>query len=470
MQMYAGGSWISASREVEIRSPFGGEVVDVVPAASADDVELALASAVRGAAVMARLTAHERARILATAAALLREQGAAVAETITREEGKPIGESRWEVAQSVEIFLDSAEEAKRITGETLPLDAAPHGKDKMGLTLRVPCGVVAAICPFNFPLLLVAHKVGPALAGGNAVILKPADATPLTALRLTEILLQAGLPPEAIQTLTGSGAEIGERVVADPRVRKISFTGSRAVGERVCRLAGVKRVTLELGNSAAVIVMPDADLERVASSLVVTGYANAGQTCISAQRVMVAAAVYDDFLAQLSAKVARLVTGDPLDEKVNLGPMFREDAAARVERVVREAVDAGARLITGGRRERSMLQPTIVADVAPEMGISKDELFGPAVGVSRFESIDEAIAAANRSPYGLSASIFTARIDWAWRFAREVDAGNLHVNWGPQWRTSMMPFGGLKGSGFGKEGVARAVEEMTEEKTVVFHL
>jgi glyceraldehyde-3-phosphate dehydrogenase (NADP+) len=334
----------------------------------------------------------------------------------------------------------------------------------------VPCGVVVAISPFNFPLNLVCHKVGPALAAGNAVIVKPATDTPLSALKLTEVLLQAGLPPEGINTLTGSGGEIGDVLVSDRRVRKITFTGSRDVGEHICRTAGLKRVTMELGSNAPVIVMPDADLDKVATAIASTGYANAGQVCISTQRVLTAGRVYGDFLDALKPKVAALKLGNQLDETVKVGPMVKEKEAIRVAEWIDEAVASGARLVTGGRRQGALYEPAIVADVKPEMRISADELFGPAVAVTPFNGIDEAIAMANDSRYGLAAGIFTENLEWAWKFAREVQSGNLHVNWGPQWRADLMPYGGLKESGFGKEGPAYAIEEMTELKMVVFHL
>jgi acyl-CoA reductase-like NAD-dependent aldehyde dehydrogenase len=330
--------------------------------------------------------------------------------------------------------------------------------------------VVVAISPFNFPLNLVCHKVGPALAGGNAVIVKPATDTPLSALTLTEILLEAGLPPEGINTLTGSGGEIGDMLVTDRRVRKITFTGSRDVGEHICRTAGLKRVTMELGSNAPVIVMPDADLDKVAAAVAATGYGNAGQVCISTQRVLAAGRVYNDFLDALRPKVAALTAGNQLDETVKVGPMVREKEAARVEEWVKEAVASGARLVTGGRRQGAIYEPAIVADVKPEMRISSEELFGPAVAVTPFSDIDEAITMANDTKYGLAAGIFTENLEWAWKFAREVQSGNLHVNWGPQWRADLMPYGGLKDSGFGKEGPRYAIEEMTEVKMVVFHL
>jgi glyceraldehyde-3-phosphate dehydrogenase (NADP+) len=336
--------------------------------------------------------------------------------------------------------------------------------------LRVPCGIVAAITPFNFPLNLVAHKVGPAIAGGNAVIIKPASDTPLSALKLVEILLEAGLPPEAIACIPGGGSEIGKAIATDKRVRKISFTGSYDVGDAICRMAGVKKVTMELGSNSPVIVMDDANLDKAAAMVTASGFANAGQVCISAQRIITSGKVYGHFLDALKPRVEALVTGDQLDEKTKMGPMIREKDAERVEAWVKEAVGSGAKLVTGGTRTGTLHAPTIVADVSPKMKISCEELFGPAVAVTRCTSIEEAIALANDSTYGLSASIFTQDIDRAMRFAKEVDSGNLHINWGTQWRADLMPYGGLKDSGLGKEGPRYAIREMTEEKMVVLHL
>src|SRR3989454_835656 len=390
--------------------------------------------------------------------------------TISLEEGKILAEGRLEASRAVETILGPAEEAKRIHGATVPGDGAPGGAGRLAFTLRVPCGVVVAITPFNFPLNLVCHKVGPALAGGNAVIVKPATDTPLSALKLTEILLEAGLPPEAIQCLTGPGGEIGDLLSADPRVRKITFTGSRDVGERICKTAGIKKVTMELGSNAPVIVMPDADLDKVAAAVAATGYANAGQVCISTQRVLTAGKVYTDFLSALKPKVAALKVGNQLDPAVHVGPMIREKEAIRVDEWVRDAVASAARLVTGGRRQGALYEPTIVADVKPEMRISCDELFGPAGARTPFNDIHEAIAPAEDTNYGLAAGIFTENLEWAWKFAREGQSGNLHINWGPQWRADPMPHGRLKEAGFGKGGPAYAINQMAELKMVVFHL
>ena len=470
MKMYIAGEWIDTEEKIEVLNPYDGEVVDTVPNAAPQEVEKALASATRGAQVMAELPAYQRFTILMKAAGLLMERQEEFARLISQESGKALWESRLEVVRAAETIELSAEEAKRIRGETIPLDAASGGKGKFGFTVRVPCGVVVAISPFNFPLNLLCHKVGPGLAAGNAVIAKPPSDTPLSGLRFTELLLQAGLPPEGIQCITGPGGSVGEQLCRDPRVRKISFTGSPTVGERICQVAGIKKVTMELGSNSPLIIMEDADLEEVAKATAVTGYALAGQVCISTQRVLVNQRVYGDFLDALRPEVESIVTGNPLEESTRMGPMIRESDAIRVESWINEAVKGGGKLLTGGGRQGNLVAPTVVADVDAKERISCDELFGPAVAVTPFEDIDQAIAMANDSKYGLSAGIFTRNLDWAMKFVREVHSGNLMVNWGPQWRVDLMPYGGLKQSGFGKEGPKYAVEEMTELKMVVFHL
>ncbi len=467
--MYVAGEWRSAAEEDEIRSPWSGDVVDTVPHATAADAEAALAAAVQGAKTTRRLSAYDRQQILNRAADLIEVACDDLARTISLEEGKPFSEALGEARRTPDLFRLAASEGARMHGETLPLDAAPGSEGKLGFTLRVPCGVMVAIAPFNYPLLLVAHKVAPALAAGNAVILKPASQTPLTALKLTELLLQAGLPENALQTITGSGAELGEVLCSDDRVRKISFTGSVEVGQRIARVAGVKKLSLELGANCPLVVLPDADLEQVAAATAAGGYVNAGQVCISVQRVLVDDKAYGDFLAALRPRVESIAVGDPLADGTQLAALVSELEAERVERTIRSAVAAGATLVTGGDRERGVVRPAIVADVPPETDLWRDELFGPAVAVRRISGIDEAIAAANDTRYGLGAGIFTRDVTNAMRFVREVDAGNLHVNWTPLWRADLMPYGGLKGSGIGKEGPRYAVEEMTELKTVVFH-
>ncbi|MEO1994401.1 MAG: aldehyde dehydrogenase family protein [Planctomycetaceae bacterium] len=469
MQMYLAGRWIDGSGVLEVRNPFDGSVVDTVPRGTAEDVDAALSTLVDGARLMRQLPAYDRSQILHRAAALMRERAQELARTISLEEGKILAESQVESVRAREVIELSAEEARRLNSEVVPLDAAAGAGGRLGFTINIPCGVVAAITPFNFPLNLVCHKVGPALAAGNAVIVKPATDTPLSALLLTEILLEAGLPPQAIACVTGPGAEIGAAICSDQRIRKISFTGSHEVGDAICRAAGMKRVTMELGSNSPVIIMDDADLEKAAKAVAQTGFSNAGQVCISAQRILTDSTIRGDFVDALSAAAAPLRVGDQLQPDTQIGPMVRERDARRVEDWISEAVEGGARLVVGGDRQGSLVQPAVLDNVGPGMRVSCEELFGPAVAVTAFDGIDEAIRLANSTRYGLSAGIFTQDIDRALRFATEVDSGNLHINWATQWRADLMPYGGVKDSGMGKEGPRYAIREMTEQKMVVFH-
>jgi acyl-CoA reductase-like NAD-dependent aldehyde dehydrogenase len=469
MKMWIGGQWTNGAFSEDVLSPFDNGCVGTVPVAELSDVEQAIASAECGTREMAALRAWQRSSILNRAADLAAKSVEEFAVLISGEEGKPLSEARGEASRLEELLRLCAFEGAQLRGEVLPLEAHAGTSGKIGLTLRSPCGIVAAITPFNYPLLLVAHKVGPALAAGNAVILKPAQKTPLSALRFTEILVEAGLPPKGIQCITGVGSKIGPAICADSRVRKISFTGSTTVGESITKTASIKRLSLELGSNTAVVVLPDADLSKVASAVTAGGYVNAGQVCISTQRVLVHRKVYSDFLDLLRPSVESIKTGDPAAPDTKLGPMISEAEAERVRSWIAEAAAAGARVVTGGERSGALLSPTIVADVAPTMRLYREELFGPAVAVTAVDSVTQAIEFANDTSYGLSAAIFTQDVTTAWRFARQAEAGNVHVNWTPLWRADLMPYGGLKRSGFGKEGPRYAVEEMTESKSVVFH-
>ena len=470
MKMLLGGNWVDRADKIEVLNPFDGSVVDTVPHSSLADVEEALAAAERGARVMRDLTGYQRYEILMKVADLMRERADDLARTITLEEGKILAEAQIEATRAREIIVLSAEEAKRLSGEVIPLDGAPGVNGKLGFTLRVPCGVVVGISPFNFPLHLVCHKVGPAIAAGNACIIKPATDTPLSALKLIELFVEAGAPPEAVQCLTGPGSSLGNALCSDPRVRKITFTGSRDIGERICKVAGLKRVTMELGSNAPLIVMPDADPKRVAAAAAMSGFSNAGQVCISTQRVIAHSDIYGDLLDAMTDVTAAISTGNPLEEATGMGPMIREEDSERVANWVSEATGEGARVLAGGARNGQLFQPTLVADVRPEMRISYDEIFGPVVAVSQAPDIDTAIELANDTKYGLSAAIFTQNLEWAMKFVRKCESGNIHVNWGTQWRADLMPYGGLKDSGMGKEGPKYAVQEMTETKMAVFHL
>lgn len=467
--MYINGGWVNSGKSLEVLSPYSGQVVDTVPDATPEQVEQCLAAAVRGAAQMAKLTAYERYEILMKAADIISGRIEDFARTVSLEEGKPLSESRGEASRMPELLRLCAFEGSQLRGETLPVDAQAGTRGKIGLTLRVPCGIVLAISPFNYPLLLVLHKVAPALASGNAVILKPASTTPFSSLSLTQSLLEAGLPEDALQCITGSGSRLGPMLCADSRVRKISFTGSTEVGEKLAHVAGIKKLSLELGANSALVVLSDADLDRVAEATVVGGYVNAGQVCISTQRVLVHRKAYSDFLSVLKPRVEAIKVGDPFAADTKLSAMITVADAQRVETWINEAVLGGARLITGGERQAGVYAPTVVADVKPQMRIFREELFGPAVAVTPVDTVEDAISMANKSSYGLGAGIFTRDINTAWRFAREVQSGTVQINWTPLWRADLMPYGGFKGSGIGREGPRYAIEEMTEIKTVVFH-
>jgi acyl-CoA reductase-like NAD-dependent aldehyde dehydrogenase len=472
VELLIGGQWTApvSGRREDVTSPFDGAVVGSVAIAGLADVDAALTAAISGARVWRRTPAHERMRILLRAAELAEERAEAIAQTISSEAGKAIGEARGEASRSGELIRLAAFEGTQLYGESLPLDAnRGTGFDKIGFTVRQPVGVVVAITPFNYPALLVLHKLAPALAAGNAVVLKPARTTPLTALALAGCFVDAGLPDGVLSVLTGAGGELGDVLVSDSRVNKISFTGSTVVGTRITELAGVKKLSLELGASCPVIVLPDADIEAAAAAVALGGYVNAGQVCISVQRVITHPRISGDFLDALVARVGKIATGDPLSAETTMGTLITTAEAERVERSIQAAVGAGARLLIGGERDGAIVSPAVVAGVDPGSPFSQDELFGPAVAVSVAEDWQSAIAQANGTAYGLGAGIFTSDVSGAVRAIREIDAGTIHINWTPLWRADLMPYGGLKGSGIGKEGPRSAVAEMTDVKTVILH-
>lgn len=469
-RLLIGGEWHHAGTGEAVRSPYDGRQVGVAAIAGERDVDLAVRAAEAGAQRWRRTPAHERARILRRAADLADERTEQIARILSGENGKTIAEARAEAGRSGELIRLAAHEGTQLYGDTLPLDANPGtGQDKLGFTLRQPVGIVAAITPFNYPALLVLHKIAPALAAGNAVILKPARTTPLTALALAEAFQDAGLPEGVLSVLTGSGAFVGDALAADPRIRKISFTGSTGVGQRITQVAGVKRLSLELGASSPTIVLADADLERAAKAIAAGGFANAGQVCISVQRVVVQRSAHAELLDALHTHVAAIRTGDPAAADTTIGPLITEAEAVRVEGAIRSAVDRGARLLIGGQRHGAIVRPAIVDQVPLGDPLSQEELFGPAVAVTVVDDEREALAVANGTAYGLAAGVFTSGVDRIVRLAREIDAGSIHFNWTPLWRADLMPYGGLKASGIGKEGPRSAVAEMTEVKTIVLH-
>ncbi len=464
--MIIGGAEHRSDSPLTVRIPYDGEPLATVFAASEDHLRLAVEHAERASAVMREMTRAERAAILLRAHALLGERRELFARTIASESGKPLREARAEVERALSTLFFSAEEAHRLAGEEVPMDAAPAGAGRMAMFIREPIGVIAAITPFNFPLNLSMHKIGPALAAGNAVIHKPASATPVTALLLARLFLDAGLPPGALNVVTGPGGAVGDFLVEHPDIRMVTFTGSAEVGLRIRSRAGMKRVTLELGNNSAVIVCADADLEDAVSRCVPGAYANSGQVCISVQRIFAEEAVHGDFVSRFAARAAELSIGHPLEESAAVTSLITEAEAQRVTAWIGEAIQAGAKLVTGGGRDRATVQPAVLADVPPQTRIFAQEAFGPVAGINRFRELDEAIAAVNDSPYGLQASIFTRDISKAFRAARRVHVGGFLINDVPQLRVDQMPYGGVKLSGTGREGPRYAIEEMTEIKLI----
>ena len=413
------------------------------------------------------LPAHERAAILDRVAALLKERHDEVAQTISAEAGKPMKAARVEAERAVSTYTMAAVEARRLAGEVVPMDASPAGVGKVAYTMRVPIGIVGAITPFNFPLNLVAHKVAPALAAGCAVVLKPAGQTPLSALLLGELETEAGLPPGWLNVLVGPSAELGDVIVEDERVKLITFTSSSGVGWKIRERAVRKRVNLELGNATPVVVEADADIEEAATKLAANAFSFAGQSCISVQRIYVQRGAYDDFVGRFVDKVQRLKVGDPAEEDTDVGPVIDEDARERIVSWIDEAKSAGASVLAGGEIVDGLLQPTVLADVTPEMKVSCQEVFGPLCTVSPYDSADEAFALANGTEYGLQAGIFTGSVKTALAAAAALEFGGVTVNEAPTFRADQMPYGGVKESGNTKEGPHYAVREMTEERLVV---
>ena len=454
----------------DIKSPFDGSVVGQAPVATIADVDNAITKAVSGADLWRHTPAHIRSAILFKAATLADERSEEIAQLISGENGKSLLEARGEASRSGEIIRLAAFEGAQLYGSSLPLDANKGtGLEKLGFTIRQPVGVVVAISPFNYPALLVLHKIAPALAVGNSVLLKPARTTPLTAIALAKCFSDAGLPEGVLQVITGSGAELGSALVKDPRVRKVSFTGSTSTGTQISNVAGVKKLSLELGSSCPVVVLDDADIDYATDAIALGGYINAGQVCISVQRVIVDEKIMSNFLDALKPKVEAIKVGNPKSDDTKVGTLINEAEAIRVENSIKQAVSDGAVLLTGGARDKTIIKPAIVCGVNPNSAFAQDELFGPAIAVSSANGIKEAIVLANSTVYGLGAGVFTKNVDVAIQSAREIDAGIIHVNWTPLWRADLMPYGGLKSSGVGKEGVRSTVTEMTEEKTIILH-
>ncbi len=437
-----------------------------LPAASSEMLDAAIAAAERAEDVMAEMPAHKRADILLRTAALIRERADDLAKTIAAEAGKAMKFARAEVDRAQSTFTIAAEEARRLHGETFPLDAVPSGEGYFGFFTRRPVGVIAAISPFNFPLNLVAHKVAPAIASGNTLVLKPATTTPLTAVKLCEILMEAGLPPGVINLVAGSGSTVGEWLVSDPRVDKVTFTGSPPVGAHILAVAGIKKVTLELGNTSPVIVAPDADLDFVAKRCALGAFYNSGQVCISVQRIYSQKQVFEPFAEKFVKATEAMVVGDPLDERVDVGPMIDSKEVDRIEGWVNEAQGSGAKVLTGGKRDGTVYYPTVLAGVEPDMKVVAEETFAPVASVISSDDFESALQQANDSKFGLQVGVFTNDVNRVFRAIKRLNFGGVIVNDTPNFRADHMPYGGNRQSGLGREGVRFAMEDMTNIQMV----
>lgn len=463
------GQWSQGTVRREIRSPFDGRLVGVVPECSASDVDRAVLSA--GEALRRGLPAWRRAEVLDTAAARLRDHRENFARLISDESAKPIRTARVEVDRAISTLQFSSVEARSLAGEMIPMDASPSGQGRLGFTLRVPIGIVGAITPFNFPLNLVVHKVGPAIASGCPIVLKPAGQTPLTSIALATMLIEeCDLPPDWMHVVPGPGNVVGHAIVDHPAVSLITFTGSPDVGWNIRSRAPKKRVGLELGNNAPVIIEPDGDWEAAVSKIRVAGFSHAGQSCISTQRILVHSSIYDSFLNGLEHEVAAIVVGDPSLEETEVSSLISRNERDRVCAWIAEATDNGGRIVVGGSvGEDGILRPTILADADPNAKVCRGEIFGPVVVVNSYESFSDALEMANDSEFGLQAAVFTSRLDVALQALRELDFGGVIVNDVPTYRADQQPYGGLRESGNTREGPAWSVREMTELKMVIIN-
>ncbi len=468
-QLFIDGEWIESRNYTPLLSPYSREIIAQIPVATEEETEHAIESAYRAKNVLAKKPAYQRAKILESLCRLLEERLEEAAQIIALESSKPIAFARTEVARTIETYKFAAEEAKRIHGETIPLDAAPGGEGRVAYTVREPVGVVGAITPFNFPMNLVAHKVGPAIASGNTIVLKPATQTPLSSLFLAELLQEAGLPAGALNVVTGSGSLVGNKIVTDPRVNMITFTGSPGVGIGIRNKAGLKRVTLELGSNSAVIIDKGVDIDKMISRCVSGAFANQGQVCISLQRVYAHEDVYDQFVEKFIGETKKLKIGNPLDSKTDISALISPNDVQRILHWIEEAEQGGAKIATGGKAEGNIVYPTVILNADPRLKVSCQEVFAPIVLINKVKSVEEAIDQVNDSRFGLQAGIYTENVYTALDAAEKLHVGGVMINDIPTFRVDHMPYGGVKESGFGREGIKYAIEEMTELKLIVWN-
>jgi acyl-CoA reductase-like NAD-dependent aldehyde dehydrogenase len=462
------GEWVETGEWIEVLSPYDGSLVGRVAKGGTAETRRAVDAAER--AMQTPLPAHERASILDRVAHLLVERADEAARTISNEAGKPMKAARVEVSRATSTYTMAAVEARKLAGDVVPMDASPAGTGKLAFTMREPIGVVGAISPFNFPLNLVAHKIAPALAAGCAVVLKPAGQTPLSALLLAELELEAGLPEGWLNVVSGPASDIGDVLVEDDRVKLITFTGSSSVGWKLRERAARKRVNLELGNATPVIVAADAHLEDAAARLAANAFSFAGQSCISVQRIYVERPAYEPFLESFVPRVQALRLGDPADEDTDVGPLISPSERDRVLEWIEEARESGAEILTGGSLDGDLLAPTVIGNAPQDAKVSTEEAFGPVCAVWPYDTLDEAVARANGTRYGLQAGVFTSDVKSALQAARALEFGGVTVNEAPTFRADQMPYGGVKDSGNTREGPAYAIREMTEERLVVVQL
>jgi acyl-CoA reductase-like NAD-dependent aldehyde dehydrogenase len=474
-ELWINGQWVAGQQHEALYSPYSGEEIALIAEASPAEAAVAIEVAHATFGEYRRLPAFRRSAILYRAAELIAERREELAAIVVLEAAKPIQAARAEIDRTIETYRFSAEAAKAINGEQVVMDAAEGGQNRLGFTIREPIGVVTAITPFNFPFNLVAHKVGPALAAGNAIVVKPSEQTPLCALALGELFREAGLPDGVLNVVTGSGAALGETLTSHPHVKKVSFTGSYAIGQIIQRQAGLRRTTLELGSNAALIVDEGTDLDAVIDRCAAGAFGYNGQICISLQRIVVHRSLYSAFVERLSAAAAALPVGAPDEENTAITSLISDKAAERVASWVKQAAAEGARIVTGGKRldaeagGRNVYAPTVLAEVSPSSKVWSEEVFGPVVSVMPFDTLDEAVAIVNESRYGLLAGIYTPNIHHALEAARCLHAGGVVINDIPTFRVDQMPYGGVKDSGKGTEGVMYAVHEMTQLKLIAFH-
>ncbi|WP_028781864.1 aldehyde dehydrogenase family protein [Thalassobacillus devorans] len=467
--LYINGEWVKTDDQLEVFNKYTQEVYARVSKAGEKEVEQATTAA-ETAFKENPLPPYERYKILKRVSELLQENKEDLAKNITMEAGKPLKQTRTEIDRATQTIELSAEEAKRIHGEGVPVEAAPGSENRMAYTMKVPVGVVGAISPFNFPLNLVAHKIAPAIAAGNTVVLKPASNTPTTALKLAELFEQAGLPKGFLNVVVGSGSTVGQQMMEDERINLYTFTGSANVGLKLKQNTGLNKLILELGNNSPVIVDKEADLDKAASNIAQKSFAFAGQVCISVQRLYVHEDIQQEFQDKLFQSIDQLNIGDPNDPDTDVGPMISEEEAERAEEWIREAEENGAKVVYGGSREGALLHPTVIANVKNDMKVVCEEIFAPVVSMIPFSDIKECIDEVNKSQYGLQGGIFTKNLETAFYAAKHVHVGGLMINDSSQYRVDLMPYGGVKGSGWGKEGPKYAIEDMTEERLIVFNL